>query len=62
MVEKKTTNRIRINFSTSEIEVESSNSSLDKVFSVTDTIARNLGRGIVDGENGKQRLSRAGIR
>ena len=55
-------NRIRINFATCEIEVESCTDSLDKVFAIADVIARNIGRGSIDGKPLEERLSKAGIR
>ena len=55
-------NRIAINFTSSTIEVESSTESLSAVFGAIDQIARNLGRGSLDGKDGKDRAYAVGIR
>lgn len=64
MVERsKKINRVRINISTLDFEVESSTESLDKVFAMADMIARNLGKPTgIDGKTWEERVHSAGVR
>jgi len=60
--EWKKKNRVRINLSTMEIEVESSTETLGKVLNIADRIIRNLPKGTLGIKSPSERIFEAGIR